>query len=134
MTKLNPIGEYYKLISQCGCGSGSTSSWYKDERQVDVKACDKCKPNLLYKIFDERYLQCFDNWVDNLLAETNPCWEWVWENILKEKKCKQIKGLEQAKQKQTEDDILIPCPNDKTVYILIPKDYAESVLTNGKMI
>ena len=133
MTELNPIGEYYKLISQCGCGSGLTATWCKNERLVDVKACDKCKPNMLYNIFDERYLQCFDNWVDNLLAETNPGWEWVWEDLLKEKKCERTKDLAEAKQKQKENKILILDPHDDKFYILIPKKYAETVLLHGKM-
>jgi hypothetical protein len=134
MTELNPLGKYYQLIHQCGCGSGLTSSWYKDERQKDVKACEKCKPKLLYKIFDDRYLDCFEHWRDNLLAETNPGWEWVWEDVLIENNCEQIKGLEEAKQKQTENQILIQDPHDDNVYILVPKDYAEVVLEKGKMI
>ena len=51
-------------------------------------------------------------------------------------------GLETAKQKQNEDQLLIPCPNgsviskasgDMTVHILVPKIYVELVLLAGKI-
>jgi hypothetical protein len=136
------LGEYYQLIRHCGCGSGLISSWYKDEKGVDVKACERCIPNLLYKIFDDRYLDLFQNWIDNMFAETNPGWEWVWEDLLKEKGCEQVIGLEDAKRK-CESRILIKCPNgpniyrrtgDNSVHILVPRDYAEQVLKAGKMV
>lgn len=111
------IGEYYQLIRQCACGSGLLSSWCKDEKGVDVKACDRCKPKLLHKIFDEKYMDLFEEWLGSLFSEqAAKGYEWVWEDLLKEKGCLQVVGLEAAKQKQSEDQILIACPNGKDIY------------------
>jgi hypothetical protein len=139
------LGEYYQLVCQCGCESGLVSSWYKNEKGAPVKACDRCKPKLLFKIFDERYLNLFEDWAGKILfADPAPLgYEWQWEDLLKEKGCEQVVGLEAAKQKQNDDQILIPCPNgdvismdpgDRSVHILVPKTYAELVLENGKMV
>jgi hypothetical protein len=137
------IGEFYKLTRQCGCGSGLVSSWYKDERGTDVKACDRCKPELLHKIFEDKYLDIFEEWMGSLFSEKCVSYEFVWEDLLKEKGCQQIVGLESAKKQQKQDQILISCPNGKDIYvsegdasvhILVPRSYAELVLENGKMI
>ena len=136
------MGEFYQLTRQCGCGSGLVSSWYKDEKGVDVKACDRCKPKLLHKIFEDRYLDLFQNWIDNMFAETNPGWEWVWQDLLKEHGCEQVTGLERTRHKCTADHIIVSCPHgkniytkeqDNDVYILVPKEYAETVLKSGRM-
>ena len=136
------MGEFYRLTRQCACGSGLVSSWYKDEKGVDVKACERCRSKLIYRIFEDRYLDIFQNWIDNLLAETNPGFEWVWGDLVKEKGCLQVVGLEEAKRRQAEDQIMIPCPHgdkinrdpgDKSVHILVPLEYAEQVLKAGKM-
>lgn len=139
------LGEYYQLIRQCSCESGLVSSWYKNEMGVDVKACDRCKPKLLFKIFDDKYLDLFEDWAAKAMFDKDPPLghEWQWEDLLKEKGCEQVVGLEAAKQKQNGDQILIPCPNgdvitqrpgDNSVHILVPKSYAELVLENGKMV
>lgn len=99
----------------------------------------------LYKIFDEKYLDLFEDWSSKILfADPAPLgYEWQWEDLLKEKGCEQVVGLEAAKQKKNEDQILIPCPNgdvittnpgDNSVHILVPREYAEQVLQNGKML
>jgi hypothetical protein len=134
MVELNPLGEYYKLIRLCGCGSGLPSSWCKNEKQTDVKACDRCKGELLHKIFEEKLTDFFLNWIDNLLSDDNLGYEWVWEDYLAEKKLERIKELEKAKQKLSTDQFLVRDPFDKESFILVPKDYAETVLQNGKMI
>jgi hypothetical protein len=137
------IGEFYKLIRQCACGSGLVSSWYKDEKGIDVRLCDKCRIKTLYKIFDEKYMDLFEEWLGTLFDEkAAEGYEWVWEDLLKEKGCEQVVGLETAKQKQSNDQILITCPNgnvisndpgDMSVHILVPKSYAEQVLLHGRM-
>jgi hypothetical protein len=126
------------------CESGLVSSWYKDYKGTDIKACDRCKPKLLYKIFDEKYLDLFEDWMGKILLDPPPLgYEWQWEDLLKEKGCEQVVGLEAAKRKRKEDQILIRCPNgdaitmdpgDRSVHILVPKSYAELVLQNGKMV
>ena len=117
------------MIRQCACGSGLISNWYRNQKLIDVKACEKCKHKLLYEIFNEKYLQFFDGWVDGLLNETNPAWEWVWLDFLEEKGCTKIKEV-----KNQEDAILIKDPHDPKIYISVPEQYAETVLKNGKMI
>jgi hypothetical protein len=136
MSDLGPLGRYYKLIRQCGCGSGLVSSWYKDPKNIDIKACDRCKPKLLYSIFDERYTDLFEGWLLSLFCEkAADGYEWVWQDLLKEKGCERVVGLDQAKQKQSDDQVLIACPHNKqNFYILVPKEYAELVLENGRMI
>jgi hypothetical protein len=137
------IGEFFQLIQHCGCGSGLLSTWCKDEKGTDIKACDSCKPKLLYKIFDEKYMDLFEEWMGTLFNEkAAEGYEWVWEDLLKEKGCEQVVGLEAAKNKLSQDQFMIPCPNgsvismdpgDRTVHILVPKSYAELILKRGKM-
>ena len=137
------IGEFYKLIRQCACGSGLVSSWYKDEKGIDVRLCDKCRIETLHKIFEEKHMDLFEEWLGTMFDEqAAEGYEWVWEDLLKEKGCEQVVGLEAAKQKQSKDQILIPCPNgkvisndpgDMSVHILVPKSYAEQVLLDGRM-
>ena len=135
MTEPNALGQYYQLINRCRrCNSGLTSSFYKNERQEDVRACDKCRPEILCQIFDYKYLDLFEYWRDNCLADDTIGWEWAWDDLLKEKKCIRIKSLEEARQKQTEDHILIQDPDNEEAHILVPKEYAEAVLKNGKMV
>lgn len=55
------------------------------------------------------------------------------EDLLKEKNCERTNDLAEAKQKQKENKILILDPHDDKFYILIPKEYADTVLLNGKM-
>lgn len=129
MNEPSPLVKYYQLIRQCGCGSGLISEWYKNQKLVDVKACDKCKHKLLYEIFNDKYLDFFENWLGGIFNETNPGWEWVWEDFLKEKNCTKIKEVKGEKGK-----ILIEDPHAKENYILVPEEYAEIVLRNGKMI
>ena len=137
-------GEFYQLIRQCGCGSGLVSFWYKDEKRVDVKACERCKPKLLHKIFEDRYLDLFEEWLGSLFS-VDPGYEWVWEDLLKERGCEQVVGLEEAKRSR-DGRILISCPNgdslqpqhsnlaDRSVHILVPCEYAERVLCEGRMV
>jgi len=99
----------------------------------------------LYEIFDDKYLDLFEDWAGKAMFDEDPPlgYEWQWEDLLKEKGCEQVVGLEAARQKQNEDQILIPCPNgdvitqrsgDNSVHILVPKSYADLVLENGKMV
>jgi len=137
------LGEFYQLIRHCACGSGLISDWCKDEKGTDIRICDRCKPKVLHKIFEERYMDLFEGWLGSLFSvEPATGYEWVWADLLKEKGCEQVVGLEAAKRKQSKDQILIACPNgkdiysdleDNSVYILVPKSYAEVVLKNGRM-
>ncbi|NDD54009.1 hypothetical protein EBZ39_09050 [bacterium] len=99
----------------------------------------------LFKIFDDKYLDLFNDWAAKAMFDKDPPLghEWQWEDLLKEKGCEQVVGLEAARKKQKEDQILIPCPNgdlittnpgDNSVHILIPREYADRVLENGRMV
>lgn len=88
-------------------------------------------------------MDLFRNWIKNMFNEENPDWEWAWEDMLKERGCEQVVGLEMAKRRRKPGQILIPCPNgpnvyvidgDASVHILVPGDYAEKALSAGKMI
>jgi hypothetical protein len=137
------IGEFYQLIRQCGCGSGLISDWCKDEKGTDIKICDRCKPGVLHKIFEEKHMDLFQEWLSSLFSEqADDGYEWVWADLLKEKGCEQVVGLDEARNKLSRENFLITCPNgkdiyskleDNTVYILVPKSYAEEVLKVGKM-
>lgn len=134
------IGEYYQLISQCGCGSGLVSSWCRDDNGVDVKACDRCSPGLLRRIFERKYAELFEEWLGGAFSAPVVDHEWRWEDLLRERGCEQVVGLEEAKRRR-EDRFLIPCPSrevmgpesaDRTVHILVPRELAERVLREGK--
>lgn len=135
------IGEYYQLIRQCGCGSGLVSSWYKSEDGVDVKLCDRCSPSVLCKIFEKKYAELFEGWLGSLFSAPVVDHEWQWEDLLREVGCEQVVGLKAAKRRRG-DRVLIPCPSrevmgsdsvDRTVHILVPREFAESVLREGKI-
>ena len=108
-----------------------------------MKACERCKSKLLYRIFERKYLEFFESWMGTMFSE-EPIkgYEWQWADLLVEKGCKQVVGLEDAKRRRG-DRIMIACPNgdlinmepgDKSVHILVPKDYAEAVLGNGRIV
>ena len=92
-------------------------------------------------------MDIFEEWWATLLMDPPPlgC-EWQWEDLLKEKGCEQVVGLEEAKRRRQEGHFLISCPNgnslspehwdaaDSSVHILVPPAYAESVLSAGKMV
>lgn len=44
--KLNPIGEFFKLIRQCPCGSDEPFSWEKDNGDKEIKVCKVCRNKL----------------------------------------------------------------------------------------
>jgi hypothetical protein len=110
------IGEFYQLIRQCGCGSGLLSTWCKNEKGTDLKACDRCKPQLLRRIFASLELN-----------------ERELDDLLKEKGCEKV-CLSSAQIRQKQDHVLISFPNGKLDYVLVPKSYAEEVLKAGKII
>jgi hypothetical protein len=140
-------GDFYSLCHSCDCGSGLVSGWYKDERQNPVKACEKCKPKLLFRIFDDRFLDLFEDWVATILMDPPPIgYQWQWEDMLKERGCEQVVGLEEAKRRRKPGHLLISCPHgdsldpahlksaDRSVHILVPPDYAESAMEAGRMV
>ncbi len=115
---------------QCPCGSGLVCSFYKDYKQEECKACNKCKPIILHKIFDEYFLDTFLNYFAELMfAKDAPLgYEYQWEDFLKEKNIKRTKTLE-----FNDECITIKCPENEELYILVPKDYAEKTLKIGKI-
>lgn len=141
---MTTLGEFYKMIRHCACGSGLISDWCKDEKGADIRICDRCKPAVLQKIFAEKHMDLFEEWLGGLFSpEPSTGYEWVWRDLLKEKDCEQAVGLEAARKNLTSDHFLFVCPNgkdicskleDTTVYILVPRSYAEAVLKEGKMV
>lgn len=100
--------------------------------------------SLLYRIFEEKHLEIFRVWNESILLDPPPLgYEWQWEDFLKERGCEQVVGLEEARSKKG-DHFLIDDPNgeslshwnsdDRSVRILVPREYGESVLREGKMI
>lgn len=131
---------------ECPCGSGLTSSPYKGETGSDVRACDSCKPDLLFRIFEDKYIDLFEEWAASILSDPPPTgWEWRWEDLLKEKGCEQVVGAESAANRGL-GFVVIPCPHgeslrpehwdkrDRSVRILVPVEYAERVLAAGEMV
>jgi hypothetical protein len=144
---LDSQGNFYRLAHRCPCGSDLTSHWCKDEKGGDVRACERCKPKLLHRIFDEKLIAIFDKWRGDFLLDPPPLgYEWQWEDLLKEKGCEQVVGLEQAKRQWKRGDFLIADPYgetldpaykdsaDRSVYILVAREYADRVLADGKMV
>jgi len=142
---LNAQGEFYRRAHRCPCGSGLICEWLKNEKGKDERACERCKPALLYRIFESRHLDIFEDWAGKaLFHDPAPLgYEWQWEDLLKEKGCEQVVGLEEARRKLSGDRIMIPCPNgdvistesgDRSVHILVPKEYADRVLAAGRVL
>lgn len=137
-------GDFYRMAHLCPCGSGLVSDWCRDERGAEVRACERCKLGLLHRIFEDRLLDIFEDWMSKILFDPPPlgC-EWQWEDLLKEKGCEQVVGLEEAKRRRKPGQFLIPCPNgdkismdpgDRSVHILVPREYGDRVLSAGKMV
>lgn len=144
---MDDLGKFYSRSHECPCGSGRVSDWCRDEKGSEVRACERCKPDLLHRIFEDRYLDIFEEWMATILLDPPPLgYEWQWEDLLKEKGCEQVVGLEEAKRRRKPGQLMIPCPNgnslspehwdavDSSVHILVPSEYAESVLAMGKMV
>lgn len=127
---MSNLTDHFNNIHQCSCGSGLISSFYKNEKQQDEKACDKCKHKLLFKIFDEHFLDIFEKWLPELMFNEIPplSYEYQWQDLLQEKNCIRIKEI-----KNMQDHILIKCPEDKEFNIYVPNDLAEKVLLKGKL-
>jgi hypothetical protein len=141
------LGDFYRLCHSCPCGSGLVSDWCRDEKGGDVRACERCKPKLLHRIFESKHMDIFEEWLGALMLDPPPLgYEWQWEDLLKEKGCEQVVGLEQAKRQWKRGDFLIADPYgetldpaykdsaDRSVYILVPREYADRVLADGKMV
>lgn len=142
---MNEQGKFYEMAHECPCGSGLLCEWYKDERGEDARACGRCRGELLFRIFDSRYLDLFEEWWVDLFKDPPPLgYEWQWEDLLKEKGCEQVVGAEEARRRKG-DRIMIPCPNgdslspehwqseDNSVHIMVPAEYAERTLKEGRM-
>lgn len=131
----------------CSCGSGMASDPCRDERGRGVGACEVCKPDLLRRIFEDRYLDIFEGWMGSLFDDPPPLgYEWQWQDLLKEKGCEQVVGVGEAKRRLGPGHVMIACPNgdslsperlrseDRSVYILVPREYADRVLSEGRMV
>ena len=127
---MSNLTDYFHHTHQCPCGSGLVFSWYKNAKQEDQKACEKCKQGLLYKIFDNRFLDIFEEWLPRaMFDEVAPLgYEFQWEDLVKEK------GCIRSKETHVSEHIAIKCPENDEFYVHIPKEYAEQVLKSGIMI
>lgn len=128
---------------KCQCG-GQNPAKCKDEKGEEVFACESCKSDLLYRIFEEKHLDIFQEWIETILLDPPPLgYEWQWEGYLKERGCEQVVGLKAATER-TGDHFLVDDPNgdslahwqaqDSSVRILVPREYGEKVLKEGRMI
>lgn len=130
---------------KCPCGGGLNPERCRDEKGEEVFACESCKSDLLYRIFEEKHLDIFQEWTETILLDPPPLgYEWQWEDYLKERGCEQVVGLKAATER-TGDHFLIDDPNgeslasehvdsrDRSVRILVPREYGERVLKEGKM-
>lgn len=133
MEGLNPMGEFYRRGHLCPCGSGLVSDQCRDERGADVKACERCKPALLYRILEDRHLDIFEDWISKLLDDPGPLgYQWQWEDLLKEKGCEQVASLEEAAR--GEGHFTVRDPYGEEGYVLVPREYGERVLKEGRMV
>lgn len=128
---MNNLTDYLHHSHQCSCGSGLIPNWYKNEKQKEEKACEKCKHKLLYKILDDKFLDIFEKWLPEIMFnKTAPLsYEYQWQDLLKEKNM--IRSQEIIHKP---NHICVECPEDKEFHIYIPNDLAEQILINGKMI
>jgi len=128
---------------KCRCG-GQNPAKCRDEKGEEVFACESCKPDLLFRIFEEKHLDIFQGWAETILLDPPPLgYEWQWEDFLKERGCEQVVGVAAVR---AGDHFIIDDPNglslapehvnsqDRSVRILVPREYGESVLMEGRMI
>lgn len=127
---MSNLKEYYEHTRTCNCGSGLLPNTYKNHKQEDEKACNKCKHKLLYNIFDNHFLDIFEKWLPEIMFnEVAPIgYEFQWQDLLEEKKFQRTKEV-----KNQPNYTVIQCPEDKEYYIYIPNDTAEQILSNGKL-
>jgi hypothetical protein len=143
---VNAHGDFYRRTHNCPCGSGLIGDWCKDEAGNEVRACEKCKIRLLYRIFEKRHREILEQDVGTTPSGPRSLdYELRWQNLMNEKGCVRVVGLEEAKRQRQIGQILIRDPNgdtispvyaaakDRSVHILISRDYAATVLANGMM-
>jgi len=140
--KLNPMGEFYRRAHLCPCGSGEVSDFYKDIDGSEVRACGKCKPKLLGRILEEKFMDIFEEWTKSFLSFPSTLgYQWQWEDFLKENGCERVIGLKEAVARRGEG-FLIRCPcgdalepglEDPSAHVLVPAEYAERVMAQGRM-
>jgi len=144
---LDGQGEFYKRSHSCPCGSGLVADWCQDETGGKVRACDKCKLKLLYRIFEKRYLEMLEARAGTSHSGPRPLGHnGQWEDLLKGKGCVQVVGLEEAKRQRQDKQLLIKDPNgdsvapvqrdskDRSVYLVVPGEYADRVLAAGRVV
>lgn len=131
----------------CPCGSGLPPDPCRGLKGEEVRACESCKPGLLYLIFEDKHLEIFEGWMGAIFDDPAPLgYQWQWEDFLKERGCEQVVGLKEAGRRRRPDYVMIACPNgdslapdhwqaeDRSVHILVPREYAERVLSEGRMV
>lgn len=126
---MNNLKDYFNHIHQCGCGSGLVANNYKNHKQQNEQACDKCKHKLLYKIVDDRFMDIFEKCMAGLMFdEVAPLgYEYQWQDVIQEKNIIRSKEIT-----NNPEFIIIECPEDKEYHLHIPRDLAEQILIEGK--
>jgi hypothetical protein len=115
---LNSMGEFYKLDQ-------AVRVWQRPGVKLVQglqgrrlwKACERCKPEFLHKIFEDRYMGLFKNWLGDILHDPPPeGYESGLGGFVERKGLRgRLLDLEAAKQKHGTDQILIACPNGKVI-------------------
>lgn len=125
---MSNLTEYYEHTRLCPCGSGLFPTIYKNEKQEGEKACDRCKHKLLYRIFDNHFLDIFENWLPKMMFdEVAPLgYEYQWQDFLEERNCQRTEEI-----KNDSNYIVIKCPENEEFSIYVPKELAEQILTVG---
>ena len=113
-----PLGRFYERTHACPCGSGRIASWYIDEKQEQVRACERCRPLLLTRLLAASLRERFGS--DQAAMD-----------FLTAQGCTFIDGIVEANRRQSPEAMLARCPLRPEQFVLVPKGLAERVLTGG---
>lgn len=117
----SPLGRFYEVAHACPCGSGKVASWYLDERREPVQACERCRPLLLTRLLTASLRERFGSDASDETAI----------DFLTAHGCTFIDDIVEAARSQSPETMLAGCPLRPERFVLVPRGWAERVLTGG---
>ena len=115
------LGRFYELAHACPCGGGKVASWHRDESHEPVRACERCRPLLLTRLLAASLRERFGSDASGQAAM----------DFLTAHGCTFIDDIVEAARGQSPETMLARCPLRPERFVVVPKGWAERVLTGG---
>lgn len=115
------LGRFYERAHDCPCGSGKVASWYLDEKREPVRACERCSAALLTRLLAAYHRERFGSDASGQTAM----------DFVTSHGCTFIDDIVEAARSQSPETMLARCPLRPERFVLVPRGWAERVLTGG---